>query len=1148
MKRESLKRHVSGFLAIAFLLGVATDISAQSQAKGKSADGNAAAVSVPSSKWDGIVTGTVIDEFGEPVIGATVKAKGTNRATITDIDGNFILKLGTDTKSASTLVVSCVGMVPQSVAIKGAAKLRIVMEPDANVLSEVEVLDDGFNRLPRKDMVGAYTTIKAADILMPAYESIDQMLQGKVAGMIVSNSSNRVGATPSITIRGTSTLLGNTDPLWVVDGVIQTDPLKIDASDALTEEMSTLIGNQISWLNPQDIETITVLKDASATALYGSKASNGVIVVTTKRGEEGRTSVRYSNSFSIRQRPHYGMFNLMNSQERIQFSKDAYDSGAHYSSIPIPQVNSYEGLINMFNQGQVSEDYFARQMERLETTNTDWFDVLCRNSFSQSHNLSISGGNSKATYNGAFGYTSNHGTEKGNDTERFTARLNIGMNLSSRLRINLNMNGSMSNTDGFGSIESPQSYARTAARSIPLYNEDGSLCYYNPNYYTYKYNSTEAGQLLYNYNILNEINNSYSKNRGIVYNVSANVDFKIYDGLSYQFVGSVSSSSNTLEGYMGEKTSYIEQNYRGYPAGSQTADTDYYKAALLPKGGQLNTSNTSTNTYSMQHKLVYSKQFNDNHRLNVMAGFELRSAKTNGVRNTVWGYEPDRGQQLVTPTYPQNIVPIGSSADVQWGVVNELYSNRAWNKTAATNNQVSYYGMVAYSLMNRYVFNANFRNDASNRFGQDTNHQFNPTYSFGAQWRVAQENFVREHIGWLNQLNLRATYGVQGNAVQSISPDLLASFVNNVNDLAYANEYMLSIYSLPNPLLTWEDTHTWNLGLDMQLLSGITVNVEYYGRRSNAIFNQICPEEYGMTAIKMNGGRIYNQGVEATVNFTPFRTNELTWTIGLNASKNWSRSGMQDRSKNLSDQYLTKNDFLNGNSQLPLRKDKPLSAFWSYSFAGLDPVTGYPTFNNIDVEGEGSKEVDPTTFLVYSGQKDPYFTGGINTRIRWKSLTLGANFAAVIGSKKRLPNPYANFTNGNLPSPFVNLNKDLLSRWTKPGDEKHTIIPALFTSVDTRDLTVSLPDGTTTNNIYSMWANSDAMVASGSFLRCSQISLTYQFPTELVKKVGASSFQLNANMNNVFVIADKRWNGFDPELNGTAVQPKIFSFGLSLGF
>ena len=1075
-----------------------------------------------------------MDENGSALPGVTVLVKGTTIGVSTDVKGNFSITLPGE--KDNSLIFSFIGMQTQVIKCTDDKPLKITMKTDASQLEEVTVISTGYSSLPRKDMVGAYTTVKAEDIMMPAYNSIDQMLQGKIPGMVVVNSSSRIGSTPKITIRGTSTIFGNTDPLWVVDGIIQPDPLPIDASSAVTEDMKNLIGNQISWLNPSDIETITVLKDASATAIYGSKASNGVIVITTKKGSAERTSIRYSTHFSFRTRPNYGMFNYMNSKERIQFSKEAYDAGVRYQSDPLPQIYTYEGLMAMYNKRLINENDFMKQMEQLETCNTDWFDILCRNSFSHNHNLSISGGSQKVTYNASFGYSSSHGTQKGDDMTQFTSRLNVNTQFTKSLSITFNLSGSFSDKKGYGPGVNPQSYANQTSRAIPVYDENGKRVFYK-RYYEYQLN--RSGQLEYGYNILNEMENSYSKNNSKNFNVSINADWSITDWLKYQFVGSIAYSTNNSESFAGEKTSYIERNYRGYAYGTEPSGSARFNAALLPFGGELATNVINNTSYNMQHKVVFSRTINEIHRLNAMAAMEIRSGENKNNTNTVWGYVPERGEILVSPTYPTEITPVGGTVPISWGALDKLYQG-GWKNTTITNNYVSFFVTFAYSLKDRYVFNANVRSDASNRFGQDANKQFDPTYSFGISWRMAEEEFVKTYLPWLNQLNLRATYGVQGNVVTSISPDLITQYQGI---LPGYNEYYLTISSLPNPLLKWERTKTWNLGLDLQLFNGISMSLEYYGRRSNAIINQDIAQEYGMNAMKLNGGRIHNHGLEYSVNITPYQRKDFVWTIGINASKNWNRTQNNDIRTKAG--KITKSNFLTGSSDRFLKKGYPLSAFWSYSFAGLDPETGYPTFNLIDFE-EADPDIDPTTFLVYSGQKDPYFTGGVNTRARYKSFSLGVNFSVLLGAKKRLPNPYQNFSHGKLPDPFYNLSKDLLKRWQKTGDEKHTIYPALYTSVE--DLyNIQLPDGTMSNSIYDMWGQSDAMVVNASFLRCTQISLSWNMPKQICSKFGATNCSISANVNNPFVIGSSRFNGFDPEL-GDSVMPKIFSFGLSVGF
>ena len=1084
-----------------------------------------------------IIKGTVVDENGEALPGVTVLIKGTTVGVSTDVNGNFSIAL--PEKSENSLVFSFIGMQTKVIKCTDDKPLKVTMKLDASQLDEVTVVSTGYNSLPRKDMVGAYTTVKAEDIMMPAYNSIDQMLQGQIPGMVVVNSSSRIGSTPKITIRGTSTILGNTDPLWVVDGIIQPDPLPIDASSAVTEDMRNLIGNQISWLNPSDIESITVLKDASATAIYGSKASNGVIVITTKKGSAERTSIRYTSNFSFRTRPNYGMFNYMNSKERIQFSKEAYDAGVRYQSDPLPQIYTYEGLMAMYNNRLINENDFMKQMERLETCNTDWFDILCRNSFSHNHNLSISGGTQKVTYNASFGYSSNHGTQKGDDMTQFTSRLNVSTQFTKSLSITFNLSGSFNDKKGYGPGVSPENYATRTSRAIPAFDENGEYVFYKQ-YYGYQLNRT--GQLEYGYNILNEMENSYSKNNSKNFNVSVNADWSITDWLKYQFVGSIADNHANGESFAGEKTNYITAKYRGYEYGTEKNGSEKYKAAILPFGGEFLSNHNRTISYNMQHKLLFSKTFNEIHRVNAMAGLEIRSDENKSETNTVWGYVPERGEKIIRPNSYSYWTPIGMSKPTDSKILDYLYEG-GWQTNNMTSNAMSYFATLAYSLMERYVLNANIRADASNRFGQDVNKQFDPMYSFGISWRIGEEEFIKDKTSWLNQMNIRATYGIQGNVVTSVSPDLI---VKQDGVLNIYNEYILGISSLPNPLLKWENTKTWNLGIDLQLFKGITMNLEYYGRRSNAIISQDIPNEYGQKSMQLNGGRIDNHGIEYSINLTPFSRKDFAWTVGINASKNWNKSKTDDVTIKVD--QISKNDFLSGgNGNRLLKKGYPLTAFWSYKFTGLSPETGYPTFDIGEFE-EGDNTIDPTTFLVYSGQRQPYFTGGLNTRIRYKDFTLGADFVLLLGGKQRLTSPYSSFTNqgSKIPDPYDNLPKDLNKRWKKSGDEKHTNIPALFTSEDVNELNILLPDGEKAS-MYEMWASSDALVVSSSFLRCTQLSLNWNLNRAWCAKFGATSLSVNASVNNLFVIASKKFNGFDPELD-RSIQPKIFSFGLSVGF
>lgn len=480
------------------------------------------------------------------------------------------------------------------------------------------------------------------------------------------------------------------------------------------------------------------------------------------------------------------------------------------------------------------------------------------------------------------------------------------------------------------------------------------------------------------------------------------------------------------------------------------------------------------------------------------------------------------------------MVPISGGVDKAWGILQRIYEGQ-WRKTNQTNNFFSVFATFAYSFLDRYVINANIRNDASNRFGQDANRRIDPTYSFGFSWRASEEFFVKDYMPWLTILNFRGTYGIQGNAITRLSPDLILTQGTIAN---LYNQYQSTISQIPNPNLSWERTTSWNVGVDLELFHMVNMNLEYYSRRSNAIVAQSLPYEYGISEMNMNGGIITNQGVEYTVSLTPVQTRDFALSISVNASKNWNRAGK-------SDYEAVTADYLNGRTDVIVREGYPIGGFWSYSFAGLDGQTGQPLFNLLDVPEEmRSRTLDPTTYLVYSGQRDPFFTGGLNLSIRYKSLTLSTSFSVLLGGKKRLLSPYEQFGNRYfMPEPDVNVNRDLLDRWKKPGDELHTIIPSL---PGQSQVYISLPNGETEYPIY-VWEESDAMVVNASFLRCQQIGLSWNINPGKLAKIGVSNLLLSANVNNIFVIASKRFNGFDPEVQNS-VMPRTFSLGINVGF
>lgn len=1092
------------------------------------------------------VSGRVVDKNDQPLVGVHIIRKNSrSNATITNNSGEFKLQITeTEEDAPYTLVFSYIGMEKYEETLTGGKNnLAVELEETANEIEEVVV--NGYQTVNRKDMVGSYTAVKVKDIAMPTAVSVDQLLQGQVAGMVVTNSSARAGATSNISIRGSSTILGNKSPLWVVDGIIQTDVSKPGGSGTVSSLISSgvgenvfseIVGNQISWLNPNDIESITVLKDASATALYGSKASNGVIVVTTKKGKNEKISVNYSSNYSLSMRPTYNNYYLMNSQERINFSKEAYEAGAYYQEVPLKQIDTYEGLMRMYLESDIDEDFFVSRYKYLETLNTDWLSLLTRNGFSQNQFLSFSGGNSKSSFVASLSYNSVEGIEKGNNSNRFSGRINSRFELNKKMRLDFSLMGSSSQTLGYAAGVNPQSYAISTSRNIPVYKEDGSLNYYYKNDY-YKYN-TNTQQTGLHYNILNEIENTYSTTNNPQVDASLNFNWELSKLFTYQLTAGYKQSMRSSEALADQNSFYITKNLRGYDYGTVDPGSAEFQAALLPFGGQLISDYRYTKSYNIQNKLLISKTFNKIHRLNAMAAWEVSSTRNLGKHNTVWGFLSSSGEKLASPTPLNNIVPIGTGYGTDgWGVFEELYNGR-WSSTNTTDNFVSAFATAAYSFKDRYVFNVNFRNDISNRFGQDVNKRFDPTYSFGAAWRIMEEKFAEKFTKVLDQLTMKATFGIQGNALTNVSPEMI---LYGATASTVYNQYTSGVSQLMNPYLSWERTKTWNFGLDIGLKNKlVSATFEYYGRNSNAINNVRLLQEYGYSGnVPMNGTHIANHGLEGTINLLPVKSKTLNVIMGINLSKNWNAVTKIVTNPN---QTITTNNYISGNGykNILLETGYPVGAFWVYDFAGLDPNTGNPTF---DFHPEkGTKYTD---FLVYGGNKNAAVTGGLNLRVIYKKVSLVTYFAAIMGSKTLLPNPYQNFESGSLPDPEYNLSKLLIERWKNPGDETHTNIPSVY-SVGSSALNIVDPSGIS-KSMYDMWAQSTAQLVDGSFLRCRQISIDWMIKPKFFTKLGVRNATLSATVNNIFVLANKRFRGMDPEL-GTSIMPKTYSFGLNIGF
>lgn len=1085
------------------------------------------------------VTGAVSDSQGEPLAGASVWYKDSPKtATATDINGLFTLP--SRGKKEATLVVSFIGMKRAEVKWKGEP-VTVYLDDDTNVLGDVVVT--GYQVIDKRASTSAITSIKAEDIIRPDAISIDQMLEGQVPDLMFMSNSGEAGVAPKIRIRGTSSIIGNREPLWVVDGIVVNDPVPISAEDLNDPDYVNRIGNAIAGLNPQDIERLDILKDASATALYGTKAANGVIVITTKRGREGKPQIRYNNTFTFKRRPHYSDkdVDVMNSKERIQFSRELFAD--HYKYNTFSSMVGYEGLMYNLYNGTISPENFYQQLAYIETVNTDWFDLLTHNSFSQQHNASVSGGGDRGTYYASLGFMDNDDVVKGTKNRRYSAVVNLDVNFSKWLSASFGIKGNVSEREYYQESINPVQYAYTSSRAIPAYNPDGTLNYYDK--------PQRDNRSPHKFNIINELENSGVKQDQSSYTFDANLKFRFTDWLRGYAILSYTTSNTDIESYWGERSWYA----------AELRDSNYGEApgdeSVMPYGGQLSKNNTRNRSWTARFQLDANQYFGEDeiHNISGGLGFEASSTTYKGYSRTDRGYFPDRGMTFVS----------GINLD-DYPYYKDWMAENVPTITDSKSNIISAYATVSYNWKRMIFLNANARIDGSNNFGDRSNDKILPIWSASASFDPAQLGFIKQQT-WLDRFIIKGSYGFQGNMLSTESPVMIIR-KNPMN--SFYNEYTSTVMRNPNPNLKWEKTTSVNLGVDLAFLNN-RIEVEgdlYFKRTKDAFMSKTISTVNGYESYIVNGGNISNDGWSISVTGRPIQTRDWQWSI----SGQFSRTINSIESLPAGESYEL-SDFLNGNA---IVKGQSIGTFYSYKFLGLSPVDGGPMFDDWEDHYQDlvglSKYDTYTSVLAATGSREPYMSGSFSTRLRWKRLYLNASFAYSLGAKTRLFGMYGSTTDGEGGGriynaadilPENNVSRDYLDRWMKPGDEAHTNIPAIIGMGSSsyskyQDhwsnalIMSSLGIQTLADNSWDMYDYSDYRVVSADYLKLQTISLSYEIPEQWLARFGLSRLELHASGNNLHTWCDSKLKGQTPTQGGfTTIQLSdrpSFSFGLNVTF
>ena len=1070
---------------------------------------------VTTGKTSRTIRGVITDKSNEPLPGVTVLLKGTSVGTASNTKGEFVLEV---TGSVDSLVVTFVGMKTQYVKLlSDKDSYRIRMEYDVEEMQEVVVT--GYQTINRKRSTGAITSINADKIMRPGVLSIDQMLEGQIPDMMFMSNSGEVGVVPKIRIRGTSTLIGNREPLWVVDGIVLQDPVNISPEELNNPDYVNRIGNAIAGLNPQDIERLDILKDAAATALYGAKAANGVIVITTKKGHIGKPIISYNMNVSYKRRPRYTdrQIDLMNSKERMEFSKDLVNSG--YTFPGGMNMVGYEGLINQLYRGALTYDEFTKQVQYLECLNTDWFDLLTEDAFSHQHTVSISGGTETVRYYSSVGYAKDNDVIKGNNNERYTVALNLNADLSPRISTSLGINGNVTSREYSQDEIAPLDYAYNTSRAIPAFDENGD-------YYYYQNSGGTANS--FRYNILNELANSSYDQEGssISFNMTLNVKFTNY--LNASVVGSYSTSNTDIEGWWGEKSHHVallrQSEYGDAPAKGDDSES------ALPFGGELTTNSTRNRNYMLRVQLNLDKYFGqDKHNVNASVGYEVSSTKYKGNSSTMRGYYKDRGKQFSITT------------------LNDYPAFKAWLEANAyptisdnLTNLLSAYATVSYSYQSFFTLNGNVRFDGSNKFGDQSNDKLLPIWSISGNYTISEHEWLQRN--WIDYIMLKASFGYQGNMLEGQSPTMIIKQLPT--DPLY-NELVSELSVYPNPNLKWEKTSSFNGGLTFSLFKR-RLQMEtsvYYKRTKDAFLTKQISTVNGLEEYVVNSGDVKNSGYSIAATIIPVETRDFNWILATSFSNVFNKV----ETLPVAEQFEL-NNFLNGTA---LVKGKPVGTFYSYKFVGLNPTNGYPIFDDMQErqeELEGLTKYDVyTRVLKATGNREPTMSGSINNTLRYKNWRLNMNLAYSLGSKVRLFKLF----DSNTFLPENNVRREFVKRWRKTGDEKNTVIPAPncylthYSSSGEKIPTIA-------NNSLDMYNYSDIRVVSGNYLKCSTMSLTYEFPMEKLERIKLSRLALNLSATNLFTICSSKLKGQAPQQSGFAeiqlTDRPTYTVGVSVSF
>ena len=1059
------------------------------------------------------VTGSVFDKAdNQPVIGATIavmSAQGTvAHGTTTDLDGKFKLEVPSGTQN---LTCRFMGYTTTTIHLQtGKDNYTVYMENDSKQLNELVVT--GYQAIDRRKLTSAVTTIKMSDEIIGGVNNIDQALAGQIAGLSSVTSSGSPGAPVKLRIRGTASLSGTQDPLWVLDG-IPLEGTDIPSMEDL-QDIDNIYQTSIAGINPQDIESITVLKDAAATAIYGARAANGVIVITTKKGKAGKPQINFSMKLTYNPKTDIDRLNLLNSDEKVDLELGLLQSDYTYreNKGDVARIIAGYGLTDAYKAGgwnALSPEAQA-DINALRAVNTDWNDILFRGVFNQEYNVSLSGGSEKATYYSALGYYVEQGNVESVKNDRFNLTLKTDYRINSKLKVGASVFANrrkqrsyLTYNEGF---TNPVYYSRIANPYMRQFDDEGNYIYDT------NVQHRQGDDIVPDFNIFEERANTSNENTFTSLMSIFDAEFKWNEHFKVTSQFGLQWDENMIEKYAGQDS---------YAMRREKEQHQYNGTTVLPEGGSNKITENHSSQWTWKAMAEYQNRFKDIHELELMAGTEIRHNEDKSLYSAVYGYDAR------TLTSKPIIFPNEEKAE----------SVPLHTETYLENAFVSWFATGSYTLLHRYTLGGSIRFDGSDIFGVAKKYRYLPLYSVSGLWRISDEPFMK-NVTVINNLGLRASYGLQGNIDKNTSPYLIGIY-DQTTILPGNSEDAIRPSSAPNPDLRWEKTQSANIGMDLSLWDNIiSLSVDYYYRKGTDLIGlRMLPLETGYTSTTVNWAQMENEGVEVALTTRNIHTKDFTWFTNLNFGYN--------------DNTVLR-ETVAENAIRPSREGYSVGAIFAYKTAGLDDE-GYPLFLTQDgrkvtateffkLNNAGASTLsaeEQRNLYSYIGSTEPKVSGGFMNTFKYKRVTLGINCIFNFGMYVQTTPTYdpTNYDRG------LNSNQDILNRWTP--DHTNTTLPKLMTE----------NDGRTGEYLrykeQNLFRELDIWVKKQNYFRFESIRLGYELPEKWLKPVGIKSASVSLEGRNLWVIASNYHNYLDPETMGNpyaAPIPKSFIFGLNVNF